>query len=279
MGKVCRHCGMESDREKICSWCNKDLEAPAAPAAKPAAPPRAVSPGPAAPTPAPAATPGMAGAAATAVALEAQRRSRPVWLYALIGIAAVIVFVLAVQFAAFSKAMKPPAEPGEWQAVTSHTGHFALQVPSTWRFSTAGAEGSFESVLVRCGPLYKVSVDGGQARGALSDVAAASARMGGAPAEMNLHETLGIFASKNDKTYSEEGEPQSCTFAGQKAAYSLYTAKRRVGLFGTEVKGWRISCPGTDYGYDVRIEAPARHWDEFQPLGARVVSSVQFGKR
>ncbi|NPV48970.1 MAG: hypothetical protein HPY69_18670 [Armatimonadetes bacterium] len=279
MGKVCRHCGMESDRDKVCSWCNKDLDEPATSAAQSPTPGRTVAPVSAVPVPQPGRTPSMAGAAATAVALEAQRRSRPVWLYVLIGVAAVIVFVLAVQFAAFSKAMKPPVEPAEWKAVTSHTGHLALQVPATWRFSTAGSEGSFESVLVRCGPLCKVSVDAGQARGALSDVAAASARAGGGPAELSLHETLGMFVAKSDTTYKEEGEPQSCTFAGQRAAYSVYTARRRVGLFGAQVRGWRISCPGTDYGYDVRIEAPARHWEKFQPLGAKVVSSVQFAKK
>lgn len=122
-------------------------------------------------------------------------------------------------------------------------------------------------------------MDGGQARGALSDVAAASARMGGTPTELSLHKTLGTFASRSDKTYREEGEPQPYTFAGRKAVYSVYTTRRRAGLFGTEVRGWRIACPGTDYGYDVRIEAPARHWERFQSHGARVVSSVQFGQQ
>jgi hypothetical protein len=39
-------------------------------------------------------------------------------------------------------------------------------------------------------------------------------------------------------------------------------------------KGWHMSCLATNQGHDVRIEAPAGHWGEFQPLGVEALSSV-----
>lgn len=276
MGTICRHCGMESDTERVCSWCSKSLaeDKQAAPVASQAGAPPAQGPALEARVPAPADA-------------KLTESPRPVWHYFAAAGGVAVIVLLVMQYVSFKAAIAPPPTPPGWDAVKSKTGHFTLQSPQGWKFITAGSSGSYESVLVRRGPVYKISVDASGTKGALSDVSGAVARVsdtgeGGPPPlekkpEGRFHETMGGLAQKKDPSYQEEGDMQPCLFAGQPAAYSVYSAKRRVGLFSITVKGWRLSCPGTDFGYEVRAEAPQEHWAEFEPIATQLIGSMQFG--
>jgi hypothetical protein len=45
-----------------------------------------------------------------------------------------------------------------------------------------------------------------------------------------------------------------------------------------EIKGLRITAPGGgDLAYDVRLTAPAKAWDEFEPIANQIVGSVTRG--
>jgi hypothetical protein len=214
---------------------------------------------------------------------------RPVWhSFALAGIVVVVVFVV-LQLVCLRQAVAPPAEVSSWESVTSKTGHFKLQVPAGWKFSTAGSAGTHEEVWVRRGPVYLISLDGTGFKGAMSDISGAGARVsagldGGPPPlerkpEGRFHATLGGIAKHKDPHYQEEDDMQPCQFAGQPAAYSVYTTQKKAGMFTVQIKGWRISCPGTDYGYDIRAEAPAEQWDKFEPIATKLIASVQFGSK
>jgi hypothetical protein len=270
MSVKCRHCGMDSDHDRVCSWCNKPLAEDL--------PPTADQPGSPAAKHAPAELPA-----------PLELKPRPVWqFFALAGLVVVIVCAL-LQYMALKKALAPPPEPTAWETVKSMTGHFKLQVPAGWKFSTAGSEGTYESVWVKRGPVYLISLNGTGTKGAISDISGAGARLalggeGGPPPlerrpEGRFHEALGGIEQRKDTHYKEEGEMQPCRFAGQAAAYSVYTTQRKAGMFKVKIKGWRVSCPGTDFGYDIRAEAPAEHWDEFEPIATKLLAGVEFGTR
>lgn len=279
MAKTCPHCGETSDRDDLCTWCNKSIspdkpDKPGKPVAQPAGSP-AASPVPRKPDPAHKPTPKPASP------------SVPVWVYfAGLGVL-VVVFAGASMFMQASKAAGPPPKPADWKSVKSMTKLFSLEVPSNWKFVTAGSAASYEQVDVRGGKLYRVYVDGTGSKGAMSDIAGAAARVSGSDSgsditkrsEGRLHTTLGAAAQKKDPTYHEEGSMQACHVAGMPAAYSTYTATRKIGCFGVKIKGWRMSCSGGDFGYDVRAEAPAKHWKEFEPTAKRILGSLAMNQQ
>ncbi|MEN6549331.1 MAG: hypothetical protein ABFE07_25070, partial [Armatimonadia bacterium] len=226
MAKTCPHCGEESDRDDLCTWCNKSI-APAKPAAQPAAQPGgqpSASAAPAKPTPAHRHT------------AQPASSSVPVWAY-FAGLAVLVVLFAGISmFMQASKAAGPPPKPTDWKCVKSMTKLFSLEVPSNWKFTTAGSSASYEQIGVRGGKLYRVNVDGTGSKGAMGDIAGAAARVSGADSgsdiskrsEGRLHSTLGAAAQKKDPTYHEEDNMQACHVAGMPAAYSEYTATRKV---------------------------------------------------
>lgn len=68
------------------------------------------------------------------------------------------------------------------------------------------------------------------------------------------------------------------TFAGLPAAYSEYTATRKVAGFPVKVKGWRMSCAGGDFGYDIRAEAPEKQFSKFEEPATRILGSAHFSQ-
>lgn len=276
MSRTCPHCGETSDRDDLCTWCNKSIspEKPDKPAAQPADSPTA-SPSPAKPAP------------VRKHAASPASPSVPVWGY-FAGLGVLVVLFAGVSlFMQASKAAGPPPKPADWKTVKSMTKLFSLEVPANWKFTTAGSAASYEQVDLRGGKLYRVYVDGTGSKGAMSDIAGAAARVSGSDAgsditkrsEGRLHTTLGAAAQKKDPTYHEEGNMQACHVAGMPAAYSTYTATRKIGAFGIKVKGWRMSCSGGDFGYDIRAEAPAKHWKEFEPIAKRILDSLTMNQQ
>ncbi len=261
MAKLCQHCGMESDTDAVCSWCGKDLQGGAKPAT---------------------------GAKAEGPQAEPVKRGPlPSWVVLAAAAVVLVVLVLGASMIALSKACAVPDAEGEWKPEQSLNKEFSLQVPPSWRFSTAGSPGSFESVKVAGGGLVAVTIYGSQTMGAIGDVSSAMARAA-APAEGGyqpvdtraegqLHATLELVEKKKDPKYAEEGEVTACAFAGMPAAYSGYTTVKRVGLFSVKIKGWRISCPAGDYSYDVRAFCPEKQWEKFEPIATKILAGVTKG--
>ena len=281
MPKLCPHCGMESDTDRVCSWCGKSLETPVP------------DPGPqaqeAAPAPAGPPAPGRgkhAGAANALFAAERQRKETVVWPYYLIGGGVLLVIIVGALVAVYLRALRPPAEPGEWKTVTSHTKILSLEVPSNWTFSTAGSSGNFEWVTVKSGGLCKVRIEGSSLKGTLGDMASAAARAATGEegnrvltleerAEGRLHATLGGKEVTVDPSFKDAEDLEACQFAGLPAACSHYTAVDNAGLFGVPIKGLRITAPGGgDYAYDIRLTAPEKVWDKFEPTALKILESV-----
>lgn len=280
MARTCPHCGMESDRDKTCSWCSKPLaqEKPAAASAAPAAPPPLAEGPAAAPAPTPRPSPPRPPAPKVR---EPIREPLPAWLYFAAALIALLLIGVVVNCVAAAKAAGPPPPPAQWQALQSKTKLLSLQGPSNWKFVTAGSSASYEQAELRGGPLCVVSIHGSQSKGSLGDMMGASSNLArGSEVERRpegkLHAFLGVMVRKEDKHYAE-GDLQGCTFAGMPAAYSEYTSLRRVGLFAVKVKGWRLACSGGDLGYDIRAEAPEKQWDGFKPTAEKILGSVAFG--
>ena len=280
MERRCKHCGMDSDTDRVCSWCGKDL-GPAAPAQRPGqAPPQPGSPGPGAPPP----QPGQRPAAKRPP--QPVQRGRPAWVYWVAAAGGFVVLCVVGCFVAAAIVSKPPSAPGEMQAVESKTKKMTLQVPGNWKWTTSGSEGTFEWVTIKPGGLYLISIKGSSMKGSIGDVGSAAERaMGGEEgggalgvemkAEGGLHAFIGMVEDKEDPHYEEAGEMQAYAFGGKPAAYSEYTTVKRIGVATVRLKGARISVPAGDLGYDVRVICPASHWEAFKTDALRVLESVQ----
>ncbi len=274
MGKLCPHCGMESDTDDVCSWCGKAL------AAEQAETPAASDELPSAPGKGRRAH--HEGAAAALVAAEAARRSVPVWPKYAAGAGLLVLFIMAWSVFSLIAKSKPPLEPTGWQQVQTQTNELSLEVPTNWKFSTSGAGGSFEKAFVRSGKSCEVTIFGSGTLGAMGDISGASRAVSAeTPLEKRpegkLHAQLGGFEEDNDPHYAED-EMQAVTFMGAAAAYSVYTTSKRAGVFSVKIKGWRLTVPGIgDYSYNVHAQCPAKHWDEFEPIAQRILQSVTPG--
>jgi len=279
MSKICKYCGMESEDDRVCSWCGKPLTDDTA--QTPAKPTPAADTGPSAP--ARTRRKSTAGAAVALSAAEAARRATPKWPYYLAGVVGFILVVIISSAIAMTMACRPPQEPAQWQRVQSETGELSLEVPADWKFASAGSTGSFEWVRLRGAKLYTITIKGTQAMGAMGDIAGVSGRLipGDAPLEKQpegkLHIMLGAQTQKSDPNYKED-QMQPTGFALVPAAYSMYTTKRKVGVFSVSMKGWRLSAPGVgDYSYNMRAECPAKHWDKFEPIAYHIRDSITRG--
>lgn len=287
MDKLCKHCGLESDREDLCSWCGKPL-AEAAPDAKPPiseAPSRAeLEPPPEGRRPGP-----HEGAAAAMMAAEAAKRTLPAWVYWAAAVGFLILLAVVASGIGVFLACRPLAEPEEWESVQSETNKISFQAPAGWKFSTSGLEAMFDKASVRRGKLYLVRIEGSQVKGILGDISGAASRAsapaeGAGPppldkrAEGRLHMMLGDFETKRDPNYEEVGEMQACAVSGMPAAYSQYTTVKKVGIFSVKVKGWRITVPAGEFSYDLRAEAPAKRWEAFEPIATHIFESVQLSR-
>lgn len=192
-------------------------------------------------------------------------------------------------FFVYWRALRPPAEPTEWKDVTSQTKLLALKVPANWYYSTSGSPSQYEWVRVKSG-MCRVDIEGSTVKGALGDIAGAAARTsaahegeGGGPqplekrAEGRLHYTLRDLAVKKDPHLKDADDMQACWFAGLPAACSHYTTRKAAGLIGVEIKGLRITVPAGELSFDVRLSAPAKLWDKFEPLAYKIIESVTKG--
>ncbi len=280
MAKRCPHCGETSDADNICTWCSRSLvaEQPAAPVEGGAARPSAAGPGPAPTRPSVAPTTGPARPKP-----EAVPQPRPLWPYFVGAGVALVVVVLVAQFVAVKAAAGPPPEPADWGTQQSKTKLLSVLVPGNYKFSTSGSAGTYEQVTVKATKLCRVYVDGNATKGAMSDVSAATARMtedtGPATvvrsAEGRFHAAQGELHKRKDPSYAEEGQMGEWSFAGMPGAYSEYASVKKVGLLAVRMKGWRLSCMGGDYGYQVWAEAPATQWEEFQPTARKILESAK----
>jgi hypothetical protein len=281
MAKTCPHCGETSDRDDLCTWCNKSLT-PAKQAGAPAAAPAAK---PAVPAARPGAAP-AAGAPSVRRTLPTVEQPRALWPYIIGALVAVVVILFLAGFVAAKTAAGPPPEPQDWKTVESKTKLFSVSVPGNYLFSTSGSAGTYEQFTVKGTKLCRVYVDGTGTKGAMSDTAAAAARVSGGDSSPNVadhgegkfHASQGDLAKRKDPVHKEEGEMQAWSFAGMPAAYSEYTTVKKVGLFGVKMKGWRISCMGGDFGYQVWAEAPEAQWEKFEPIARKILEGVTQGK-
>ncbi len=285
MPPLCKHCGMESDTDRVCSWCGKPIETGAPPAAD--APPPASDK--AASRPAGPPDRGRhAGAARALLAAERERRAAPVWRYYALGAGILLVLVIGGFLFAYLRALRPPAEPTEWTSVTTETKLFTLQVPANWKYFAAGSTGNFEWTRVTSGTC-RVSIEGSQIKGVMGDMASSAARLATGPegtrpltleerAESRLHARLGDAAAHNDPAFRDEGDLEKCKFAGLPAVRSHFTTRKLVGPFSIKMRGLRITATGGgDFSYDLRLTAPAKVYDKFEPIALKIVDSVAPG--
>jgi len=292
MARLCPHCGAESSDEEVCSQCGKPLtesQEPEWEVESAGVPQKPTSQAPPPTPPVPPARRGRdEGAAKALVAAEAARRAIPKWPYYLGAVAVVVLLIVVASAIAVKLATKPPEQSEQWQRVSTETKELSLQIPAGWDFATMGSSGTFEKAWVKSGKLYRVSIEGTLAMGAMGDISGAAARSlstNGAAAvalaqrpEGKLHLWLGEMVEDSDPYYEEQGEMQACTFAGKPAAYSTYTTVKRIGVFSVELKGWRITAPGIgDYSYNIRAQCPAQHWDKFEPIATGILSSITRG--
>lgn len=285
MKTVCNHCGMESDKPDICTWCGKDIggtpgrakaadakgKAPAAPGGKAAAP---------------AARPSPLGRKVPKAADK--KAGVPAWVYYAVPLGVIIVGLVAWSVLKARAASAPPKEPGDWTPIKSQNGNISMQVPANWKWRTSGSSGTFEKVVVQCGDMCFLSIEGTQGKGAMGDITGAAARASASPEggemsldrkpEGRLHSMLADLELKKDPSYKEEGEMQPAAFGGLPAAGSQYTTVKRAGLFKVKLKGIRMTAPGGDYGWDIRIVAPEKSFDQFAPIAVKMLASVQLTK-
>lgn len=268
MAKPCPHCGETSDRDNICTWCNKPLTAPK-PADQP--PPQGAARKPAT-TPA-------AGSPVVHREVAPVEQPRPLWPYYLGALATFLVLSFGGAFVTARLAAGAPPEPADWKSVETMTKVLTLQVPGNWTFSTSGSQSTYEQASIKATRLCRVYIDGNATKGAMGDVAAAAARVGGGSAELRFHASQGELHKKRDPKYEESGEAKPCTFGGVPAAYSEYTTLKKVAGFGVKLRGWRISTSNGDYGYQVWVEAPDKQFDKFEPMATKLLGGVKFASQ
>jgi len=285
MGKTCPHCGMESDDDRVCSWCGKSLVEGAAPTEAREHPTQEAA-GIVATSAKPPVETGHArhrGAAADMMAAEAAKEHRAKWPYYLAVVASLAFVALGWSAISLRGALQPPQEPDQWQSVSSENDYLRLQVPDNWEFTTAGSQGVFEQVTVKSGKCCVVKIRGTQTLGALADasVGSRSEDLSATPFEATrigkFHAKLGAWIMEEDSNYKEE-TMQPYTFTGTRAAYSTYTTVRRTGVFAVKTKGWRITTASIGpYAYTLRAESPEKHWDSFKEIAAQIIGSVARG--
>ena len=261
MAKVCPKCGMKSERDDLCTWCNADLRAPQKPGAK------------AAPAP-------VAGRVSEPEAAQ----ERPVWLVPAIVGGGIILALIVVLVAVWLSASAPPAAPGDWKTFVEKDKLFAAEYPSGWgQPSNSGSPGTYVLVVWRGGKLCAVTLSGTQVSGAMGDAAATRERVAGgnlpisqtADGSVLAHATEGFKSQRSGYKATEVKEAYD--FANVRAACVEYTYTKRVGLVPIRMKGIRWGAFQMDFGYHVYAEAPEKHWETFKPIAERIVGSVQFG--
>lgn len=275
MGVKCSKCGMESDRDDICTWCNADLK-PKRAASEEKGPPASAPAEPAAPAPARRERPS---------ATEIAQAGRPPWLIpAVVGGGAIVLLIVALVIVGVMASGPPPAE-GNWEAFVSKDKSFAAWYPDGWgEPSNSGAAGSYVNVVWKATKLCRVGVKGTQTAGSVGDTTAAKERMAGGnlPIEQGPDGAmLGFFdidGFAGRRPDLEQTAMQAVyNFASVKAAYTEYTYTRRVGLVPIKMKGMRWGSFQGDYGYHAYAEAPEKHWAAFKPIAEKIVGGVQFG--
>jgi len=278
MGKTCPHCGMESDNERVCSWCGKPLIEATAPTEGRERPTQEAA-GAEATSAKPQVGAGRGrhrGAAADMMTAEAAKDQRAKWPYYLAVVASLAFVVLGWSAISLRGALQAPQEPEEWQSASSENDYLRLQVPGNWDFTTGGSPASLEYVRIR-------RIKGTQALGAMADATAGSRHedLSATPFEetriAEFHAMLGELAKEDGSNYEEE-TMQPCTFAGTRAAYSTYTTVRRAGVFPVKTKGWRITTASIGpYAYAIRAECPEKHWDSFKENAGQIIGSAVQG--
>ena len=270
MGADCKKCGMKSERDDICTWCNADIRQPRAATAAQAAEQRPVA----------------------AAAPEGEPRpARPAWLIP-VGAVAGGVVVLVVALVLVGKAASgPPPEPGEWHSFTAQDKSFAAHYPvGGGEPSNSGSPGSFVLVEWKANKLCRVKLQGTAKAGAIGDGAAATERNfastagpDGIPVGRSAdgvmlawHREYSDFVKRRPR-YDEGEAVFSYNFGSVRSAVVEYEYRRRVGLVRVAMKGVRWGSHQGDYGYHVFAEAPKKHWDSFWPVAEQIVGSVQFG--
>ncbi len=284
MGKMCPYCGMESDDERVCSWCGKPLVEEAAPADGRQVPSQAADvESPSAKPPVESGHGRHRGAAADMMAAEAAKDQRAKWPYYLAVVASLAFVVLGWSAISLRSALQPPKKPDQWQSVSSENDYLRLQVPANWDFTTAGSPASLEYVRIKSGKSCFIRIKGTQALGAMADanVGSRSEDLSATPFEDTrmgkFHAQVGNLVQKKGKNYKEE-VMQPCTFTGTRAAYSIYSTVRRAGVFAVKTKGWRITTASIGpYAYTIRAECPEKHWDKFQPIASKIIGSATRG--
>ncbi len=285
MGTTCPHCGMESDDERVCSWCGKPLVEEAAPTEGRERPTQQAAGAETTSTKPPVGA-GRAhhrGAAADMMAAEAAKDQRAKWPYYLAVAASLAFVILGWSAISLRGALRPPQEPGQWQSVSSENDYLRLQVPGNWDVATGGSRESLEYVQIRAAKNCFIRIKGTQALGAMADATVGSRHedLSATPSKETgigkFHAMLGELAKDNDSNYEEEAM-QPCTFAGTRAAYSTYTTVRRAGLFPVKMKGWRITTASIGpFAYTIRAECPEKHWDSFEEIASQIIGSAVRG--
>ncbi len=282
MGKTCPHCGMESDDERVCSWCGKPLLEEAAPTEGRERPTQEAA-GAEAASAKPQVGAGRArhtGAAADMMAAEAAKDQRAKWPYYLAVVASLALVILGWSAISLRGALQPPQEPEEWQSVSSENDYLRLQVPSNWDVATGGSRGTLEYVQIKAAKSCLIRIKGTLALGAIADanVGSRSEDLSATPFDETrmgeFHAKLGAWVMEEDSNHKEEAM-QPCTFTGTRAASSTYTTVRRAGVFAVKTKGWRITTASIGpLAYTIRAECPAKHWDSFKEIAGQIIGSV-----
>ncbi len=296
MGAKCEKCGMVSDRDDICTWCNADIRRTRPPDKGPAGSRTAPPPGPGTRTEPPTAPAARTGpppgtgqpAAPTRQRVrevpQAARSGAPSWLIpVLVAGGAVLVIVVGLYAYGLSQ-MKPVPEPGEWASLTAVGNALTLSYPKGWgEPENAGAEGTSAQVTLRPNKLARVQVLGTGTRGARGDTAAAAERLAGGNLPIAQSADGAVLAmdaeqfAKARSGYQAGDIQETYNCASRKSATIEYTYTKRVGLLPVKMKGMRWGWFGGDLGFVCYAEAPEKHWEQFWATAAQVVGSIKQG--
>lgn len=300
MAKICKYCGMESERDQVCTWCGKSLAEgppggkPAPVAAPPVAPGGEAPTGPSGPGRPPAGSrPGggkHAGAARAMMEAEAARQNQPIGKKLGLGLGIPVGVLLVLQLGAYFMAMKAPSADGTWKQQPSLNKVFTVNAPEAWKFSTYGSPGTVEDITIKPGKVYQINVHGTQLSGIVGDIAGAAARAGASFSEVtegelplekrregSLHMFIGDRAKQSDPHFEDQGNMQAAQFAGMPAAWSYFTTTKYVGVIPVKIKGLRMTVPTNELGFDVRAWCPEKNWDKFEPTVRKILGSAVRG--